>query len=63
MAMTFGGAGVSHASKTQAVVALSTSEAEYIAATEGVQEAFFLFAFCACLRACVRSVLAFVDSA
>jgi len=49
IAVTLGGTAVSHASKTQPVVALSTSEAEYIAAAEGVKEALF-----------VRGVLAFI---
>ena len=40
---------VSHASKTQHVVSLSTSEAEYIAAADGVKEALF-----------VRAVLNFI---
>ena len=40
---------MSHASKTQRVVSLSTSEAEYIAAGEGVKEALF-----------VRAVLSFI---
>lgn len=40
---------MSHTSKTQRVVALSTAEAEYIAAGEGVKEALF-----------VRAVLSFV---
>jgi len=39
IAVTLGVTAVSHASKTQPVVALSTSEAEYIAAAEGVKEA------------------------
>eukprot|EP00903_Cladosiphon_okamuranus_P021398 g19668.t1 len=49
IAVTVGGAIVSHASKTQRVVALSTSEAEYIAAGEGLKEALF-----------VRAVLSFI---
>ena len=40
---------MSHTSKTQRVVSLSTSEAEYIAAGEGVKEALF-----------VRAVLSFI---
>lgn len=49
IAVTVGGAVVSHASKTQRIVAMSTTEAEYIAAGEGVKEALF-----------VRAVLSFV---
>lgn len=49
IAVTLGGAVVSHGSKTQRIVALSTTEAEYIAAGEGVKEALF-----------VRAVLSFV---
>ena len=49
IAIMLGKAVVSHASKTQRVVATSTSEAEYIAATEGVKEALF-----------ARAVLSFV---
>ena len=49
IAVTLGGIVVSHASKTQRVVSLSTSEAEYIAAGDGVKEALF-----------VRSVLSFI---
>ena len=41
IAVTLGGTVVSHTSKTQSVVSLSTSEAEYIAAGEGVKEALF----------------------
>ena len=48
IAVTLGGTVVSHASKTQHVVSLSTSEAEYIAAGDGVTEA-----------SCVRAVLSF----
>ena len=48
-AVTLGGAVVSHASKTQRVVPLSTSEAKYIAAGDGVKEASF-----------VRAVLSFI---
>ena len=51
IAVTLRGAVVSHASKTQRVVSLSTSEAEYIAAGDGVKEALF-----------VRAVLSFVAS-
>ena len=40
-AITLGGTVVSHASKTQHVVSLSASEAEYIAAGDGVVEALF----------------------
>ena len=47
--MTLEGRGVSHTSKTQQVVSLSTSEAEYIAAGDGVKEALF-----------VRAVLFFI---
>ena len=47
--VTLGGTIVSHASKTQRVVSLSTSEAEYIAAGDGVKEALF-----------VRVVLSFI---
>ncbi|CAB1112933.1 unnamed protein product [Ectocarpus sp. CCAP 1310/34] len=49
IAVTVGGTVVSHASKTQRIVSLSTSEAEYIAAGEGVKEALF-----------VRAVLSFI---
>ena len=49
VAVTLGGTVVRHASKTQRVVSLSTSEAEYIAAGEGVKEALF-----------VRVVLSFI---
>ena len=42
IAVTLRGAVVSHASKTQRVVSLSTSEAEYIAAGDGVKEALFV---------------------
>ena len=49
IAVTLGGTAVSHTSKTQRVVSLSTSEAEYIAAGEGVKEALF-----------VRAVLSFI---
>ena len=40
--VTLGGTVVSHASKTQHVVPLSTSEAEYIAAGDGVKEVLFV---------------------
>ena len=49
IAVTLGGIVVSHASKTQRVVSLSTSEAEYIAAGDGGKEAIF-----------VRAVLSFI---
>ena len=39
IAVTLGGTVVSHANKTQHVVSLSTSEAEYIADGDGVKEA------------------------
>ena len=39
IAVTLGGTVVSHANKTQHVVSWSTSEAEYIAAGDGVKEA------------------------
>ena len=42
IAVTLGGTIVSHASKTQHVVSLSNSEAEYIAAGDGVKEALFV---------------------
>ena len=45
-AVPLGGAVGSHASKTQRVVLLSTSEAEYIAAGDGVKEASFVRAVC-----------------
>ena len=40
--VTLGCTVVSHASKTQHVVSLSTSEAEYITAGDGVKEAVFV---------------------
>ena len=49
MAVTLGGTVVSHASKTQRVVSLSTSEAKYTAAGDGVKDALF-----------VRAVLSFI---
>ena len=49
IAVTLEGTVVSHASKTQRVVLLSTSEAEYIAAGDGVKEALLL-----------RAVLSFI---
>ena len=49
IAVTLGGTVVSHTSKTQCVVSLSASEAEYIVAGEGVKEALF-----------VRAVLSFI---
>ena len=49
LATTVGGTVISHGSKTQAIVSLSSTEAEYIAAGEGVKEALF-----------VRAVLSFV---
>ena len=49
IAVTLGGRVVSHVSRTQRVVSLSTSEAEYIAAGDGVKEALF-----------VRAVLSFI---
>ena len=49
IAVTLGGTVVSHTSKTQHVVPLSTSEAEYIATGDGVKEALF-----------VRAVLSFI---
>ena len=49
IAVTLGGTVVSHASKKQRVVSLSTSEPEYIAAGNGVKEALF-----------VRAVLSFI---
>ena len=49
IAVTSGGTVVSHASKIQRVVSLSTSEAEYIAARNSVKEALF-----------VRAVLSFI---
>ena len=49
IAVTLAGTVVSHASKTQRVVSLSTTEAEYIAAGDGVKEALF-----------VRAVLSFI---
>ena len=49
LAINLGGTVVSHASKTQHVVSLSTSEAECIAAGDGVKEALF-----------ARAVLSFV---
>ena len=42
IAVTLGGTVVRHASKTQRVVSLSTLEAEYIAAGDGVKEALFV---------------------
>ncbi|CAB1105836.1 unnamed protein product [Ectocarpus sp. CCAP 1310/34] len=49
LATTVGGTVVSHGSKTQRIVSLSSTKAEYIAAEEGVKEALF-----------VRAVLSFV---
>ena len=49
IAATLGGTVVSHTSKTQRLVSLSTSEAEYIAAGEGVKKTLF-----------VRAVLSFI---
>ena len=49
IAVTLGGTLVSHASKTQHVVSLPTSETEFIAAGDGVKEALF-----------VRAVLSFI---
>ena len=49
ISVTLGGTVVSHVGKTQHVVSLSTSEAEYIAAGDGVKEALF-----------VRGVLSFI---
>ena len=49
---TLGGAVVSHASKTQHVVSLSTSEAEYIATGDEVKEA--LFCVCRSIFHCAR---------
>ena len=49
IAVTLGGTVVSHASKTQRMVSLLTSEAEYIAAGDGAKEALF-----------VRAVLSFI---
>ena len=49
IAVTLGGTVVSHARKTQHVVSLSTSEAEYIAAGDGVEKALF-----------VRAVVSFI---
>ena len=44
VAVTLGGTVMSHVSKIQRVLSLLTSEAEYIAAGEGVKEALFLCA-------------------
>ena len=49
IAVRLGGTVVSHASKTQHILSLSTSEAEYNAAVDGVKETLF-----------VRAVLSFV---
>ena len=49
IAVALGGTFVSHANKTQRIVSLSTSEAEYIAAGDGVEETLF-----------VRTVLSFI---
>ena len=49
IAVTLGGIVVSHASKTQHVVSLSTSEAEYIAAEDGLKEALFVRAVLSCI--------------
>ena len=49
IAVTLGGAVVSNASKTQHVVSLSTLEAEFVAAGDGVKEALF-----------VRTILIFI---
>ena len=50
IAVTLGGAVVSHASKTQHVVSLSTSEAEYIATGDRVKEVLFVRAVSLCPR-------------
>ncbi|CAB1112739.1 unnamed protein product [Ectocarpus sp. CCAP 1310/34] len=42
LATTVGGTVVSHGSKTQSIVSLSATEAEYIAAEDGVKEALFV---------------------
>ena len=44
IAVTLGGTVGSHTNKTQRIVSLSTSEAEYIAAGDGVKEALFVCA-------------------
>ena len=49
LAVTLGGTVVSHASKTHHILSLSTSDAEYIAAGDGVKQALF-----------VRAVLSFI---
>ena len=48
--VTSGGTVVSHASKTQRVVSLSASDAEYISAGDGVKEALFVRAVLSSLR-------------
>ena len=57
IAMTLGGTVVSHASKMQCVVSLSTSEAKYMAAGDGVKEVYLCMLFCLSLRPrCVGQV-------
>ena len=49
-AITLGGTAVSHANKTQHVVSLSTSEAEYTAAADGSRKLCLHGSFCLSLR-------------
>ena len=49
MAVILGGTVVSHASKTQHVVSLSTSEADYVAAGDRVKETMFASVVLSCI--------------
>ena len=64
IAVPLGGTVVSHASKTQRVVSLPISEAEYIATGDGVNEALFVRAALSCIapETCGASVKVFGDN-
>ena len=64
IAVTLGGTAVSHTIKTQRIVSLSTSEAEYIAAGDGVKEALFVCAVLSFItpETCGASVKVFENS-